>query len=110
MVAGFLHSVAMVGTEKISASDFTSLLVPWLTAMTGAFPPMAAEIDAGSFPKATNGIDVNTDALTNIQQASREQGIGDGLLAPLLAIMTQRVGEGRGSDSLSSLIELVRQP
>ncbi len=110
MLAGFFHSVALVGTEKVAATEFTSLLVPWLNAMAGMLPGLAQEIDAGDYPTDVSGLDVNKDAVANILQASRDQGIGVDLLAPLQALIDQRVADGHGADSLSSLIEVIRKP
>lgn len=38
MLAGFFHSVALAGTEKVATAEFTSLLVPWLNAMVATLP------------------------------------------------------------------------
>jgi len=109
MLAGFFHSVALVGAEQVAAAELTSRLVPWLNAMVGMLPGLAREIDAGHFRADHNSLDVNGAAIANIMQASRDLGIGTDLIAPLHAMISQRVTEGYGADSLASLIELVRK-
>lgn len=109
MLAGFFHSIALVDTEKVAASDFTALLVPWLHAMVTQLPAIAAEIDAGDYRADSNGLDVNNHALANILEASRDQGIGTDLLTPLHALVGQRIAGGHGAESLSGLIEAIRR-
>lgn len=110
MLAGFFHSVALVGTERVAATELTSLLVPWLNAMVGMLPGLADEIDAGDFRADSNGLDVSREAMANILDASRAQGIDVSLLAPLQVHLDRRVADGHGTDSLSSLIEVLRPP
>lgn len=107
MLGGFFHSIALVGTEEVPATDFTSLLVPWLNAMVGTLPGLAEEIDAGDYRSDANGLDVNRDAIVNLLRARRDQGIGVDLLAPLEALIDRRVADGHGAESLSSLIEVL---
>ena len=108
MLAGFFHSVALVGTEQVTATEFTSLLVPRLNAMVGMLPGLAQEIDTGDYRTDANGLQASRDALANILQASTDQGIEIDLLAPLQVHLDQRVADGRGADSLSSVIEVLR--
>lgn len=108
MVAGSFYALALVGTEGVGAGEFRTLLVPWLNAMVGILPALAQEIDADDHAADSSGLEVNRDALDKILEASRGQGIAVDLLAPLPALIAQRVAEGQGADSLSGLIEVLR--
>lgn len=108
MYAGFFHSVALVGTAKIDAVPFTSVLVGWLTAILDLLPGFAAEIDTGAYPNRVSGLELNRDAVANVRQVSQDQGMTVDVLGAFQALMDQRVRNGHGTDSLSSVIEAFR--
>ncbi|NUU23983.1 MAG: NAD(P)-dependent oxidoreductase [Streptomycetaceae bacterium] len=105
MFTGFYQAVALVGSEKAEATDFTTtLLIPWVQAMVGLLPAFAAEIDAGEVQTDVANLDVNRLALANILDASRGQGVAGDLMAPLARLLDEAVADGGASHSLSSLV------
>lgn len=108
-MAGFLSAAALIASEKRSVAEFTeSLLVPWLHAMAAITPPMGAQIDAGDHATDVANLEVNRMGLVNIDAAFREQGVRADLLAPLKALMEQRVARGHGDEDMSGLVEELR--
>lgn len=109
LFAGFLHAMALVRSEGVSAEAFVTLLQPWVGAMLEAFPDYAARIDSGDHARdVMSNLSMQTTAMENILAASREQGIDAALLAPLLPLMRRRVQDGFGTDEMSGIHELIR--
>ncbi|MBB6673318.1 NAD(P)-dependent oxidoreductase [Cohnella nanjingensis] len=110
MFGGFFHAAAMVASERVKAADFTSLIIPWLNAMMTSLPHLAQAIDTGNHATDISSLDINHVGFVNLIEASRGQGVGLDLIAPIQALIRRGVAEGYGSDGLSRLAELLRQP
>ncbi|WP_334271076.1 NAD(P)-dependent oxidoreductase [Saccharopolyspora indica] len=86
MFAGAFTAMAMVGTEKVAAADFTDeLLVPWLNSMVAVLPLLAAEADSGEEVSEERKL-VERVALTNIIDTAKAQGVAANLVNPIQAI------------------------
>jgi 3-hydroxyisobutyrate dehydrogenase-like beta-hydroxyacid dehydrogenase len=109
LFAGFLQATAMVGSERVAASDFLALLAPWIEAMAGLLPDLARQVDDRDYA-ADGGSNLAMQAVgvENILQAARDQGVGTELLEPMLSLMRRRVADGFGGDDVPGLIELIR--
>jgi 3-hydroxyisobutyrate dehydrogenase-like beta-hydroxyacid dehydrogenase len=109
LFAGFLHAAALVGTGGVKATEFLALLIPWLQAMIGQLPGLAAKIDSGEHDRdVQSNLVMQTVALQTIVAASRAQGVRPDLLEPMLRLMQQRTADGHGGDDLSGIVELLR--
>jgi 3-hydroxyisobutyrate dehydrogenase-like beta-hydroxyacid dehydrogenase len=109
MFGGFIHSVALVGSEKVNATEFTSeLLIPWLHAMMTTLPKMAQMIDSGDYKTKDANLEMQA-SLDTIGDVSRAQGISTELTDPIFSLMRRRVADGHGGDDFPSVIELLRQ-
>jgi 3-hydroxyisobutyrate dehydrogenase-like beta-hydroxyacid dehydrogenase len=107
MFGGFLQAMAFVGTERVDPVEFTSsLLIPWLQAMTGALPEMAQQIAAGDYTSTGSSLAMQTSG-TSFVEFSESLGVNGELMAPLERLMKQRVADGHGDDDLSSVVELI---
>ncbi len=110
MFAGALHAVALVGTEKVEAREFMSLLIPWLNAMTGGLPGLAEQIDTRDYTKdVVSNLGMQAVAYVNLIEASKSQGVSTDLIAPMHDLMKRAVAAGYGAADLSSLIELIKK-
>lgn len=111
MFAGFLHATALVSTENIRATEFVSLLAPWLNGMIEALPKLAEHVDTGDYTKdVASNLGMQAVGYANIVEASKAQGISVDLLAPMQTLIDQRIADGHRADDISSLIELIRKP
>ncbi|MFD9904489.1 NAD(P)-dependent oxidoreductase [Streptomyces sp. NPDC059063] len=108
MFAGFFQTVAVGGSAGIDAVKVTELLVRWLKEALGALPGFAAEIDAGDYRTQTSNLDINAVGLANILAATKAQGVGVDLLAPLQALFDRQIEQGHGAASLARAIESLR--
>lgn len=110
LFVGFLHAMALVDSEGIPAGQFVTMLKPWVGAMMEAFGDYAGRIDSGDHARdAMSNLAMQTTAMENILAASREQGIGGDLLAPMLPLMQRRTADGFGADEISGIFELIRR-
>lgn len=111
MLGGFLHAVALVGTEKVPATNFSPLAINWLQAMLAYLPHLAYQIDTGNYTEnVTSNLHMQTTAFVNIIETSQKQGIRVDLMAPVQLLMNQTIQRGHGQADFSSLIEVIRQP
>lgn len=109
MLGGVLQAAAIVGTERVNVSEFTSShLVPWVQGMlAGAVPQLAEQIDSGDYTAVESNLAMQTSGIGFVE-FSESIGISGELMAPLERLMKQRVADGHGGDDLSSVIELIR--
>ncbi|MCO1581425.1 NAD(P)-binding domain-containing protein [Crossiella sp. SN42] len=108
MFAGAYHAMTLTGTEGVPAVEITELLIPWVTAMTGALPMMAEEIDRGDYLGEESSLQVNKDGLDNILTASWQQGISAELLAPYQALIARKLATTDARTSVNSIVELLK--
>jgi 3-hydroxyisobutyrate dehydrogenase-like beta-hydroxyacid dehydrogenase len=88
LFGGFLHAVALVGTERVTATAFLRLLLPWLSGMLEALPALATQIDRGDYThEVASNLVMQAIAVANIIDASTAQGIRNYLVAPLQALV-----------------------
>lgn len=107
MFGGFLHAAALVRSAGGPVAEFTTtLLQPWLGAMAGGLPAMAAQIDSGDYTVTGSPLAMQA-AHDSIGEVSRAQGVSPELFAPLFALMERRVADGHGREGLAGLVELV---
>lgn len=110
MYAGALHAVALVGTEKVAAREFMSLLIPWTHAMAEGLPQMAEQIDTRDYTKdVVSNLAMQAAAYANLIEASKAQGVSTELIAPMHDLMNRGVAAGHGAADLSSMIELIKK-
>ncbi|MFJ9591168.1 hypothetical protein ACIRS3_00275 [Streptomyces virginiae] len=98
MFAGFFHGAALVGTQGVTAKEFTALAVPWLKAMTTFLPSQAECIDKGDYTTDVQSLAFNKGGLDHIMRISEHH------IAELIDRQVE-AGHGHGADSLARLIE-----
>lgn len=110
MFGGFFHAMAMIRSEQIQAEAFTELVVPWLQAMSASLPLMAQAVDAGEHRTNVSSLYINQTGFVNFIEVCQEQGISTELMTPIQGLINRGVAEGYGTDGLSRLVELIRNP
>ena len=92
MFGGAIHATALVGTEKIEAREFMSLLIPWINAMVGGLPHLAEQVDTGDYTKeVVSNLGMQAVAYVNLIEASQAQGVSTELIAPMQDLMKRGV-------------------
>ncbi|WP_399097383.1 NAD(P)-dependent oxidoreductase [Streptomyces sp. BBFR2] len=110
-LAGYLHALALVGTEQVAAKDFLPYATAWVEHVAlPSMPGKAEEADRGAYPTEISSLDVNRAAIAHLVEASVTQGISPEVFLPIQALIERRVAQGHGADSLGSLIEAIRNP
>ncbi|MET7622152.1 NAD(P)-binding domain-containing protein [Streptomyces sp. NPDC005408] len=109
MVLGVMQAYALVRTEDIPATEFSELLVPWITAMLGGAPRWAEAIDSGRHLTDVSSLAVNHAAFPNFLAAFHDQGVRSDLFEPFQAILDRAMAEGYEADGLSRIADLLRQ-
>lgn len=109
MFSGAFQALALVGSEKIPATDFTTeLLVPWLTAMLASLPRIAADLQYGAQPgPAGSNLAMQAAGFANLIEAASDQGVDASLLKPMQALLTRAVEAGHGDEDLAAVVPLL---
>ncbi|MER5644443.1 NAD(P)-binding domain-containing protein [Streptosporangium sp. NPDC002524] len=108
MFGGFLQAVAITGSERIPATEFTPLVVSWLNAMLTSLPAMAKAYDANDHSATASNLEMQATGFVNLLETGREQGVSTELLEPMGALLARGVAANRGDADLSALIDLLR--
>ena len=107
MFAGFLHGAAMVGSESMTATDFASRAIPFMSAMTGGFAGFAQVVDGGDYTVAgQQSLDFSD--LSHIVRAGEQQGVNSATLAAVQALISRQIAAGYGSEGFSRIYESFR--
>ncbi|MEU0162735.1 NAD(P)-binding domain-containing protein [Streptomyces sp. NPDC006261] len=110
-VAGNIQALALLGTEGVTAEAFLPYATAWLNHVAVPYlPRLAEEVDRQDYATDVSTLNVNKEAIAHLVSASRAQGVSPDLVLPFQALIERRVARGHGSDSLSSLIEELRNP
>lgn len=109
--AGYLHALALVGSAGVDPADFLPFATAWSEhVLTPDLADTAAEVASGEFATDVSSIEVNKAAMDHLIEASRTAGVATELVEPIKSLLERQVEQGRGAESLASLIELLRQP
>ncbi len=108
-MSGFLHGLALVGTEGVPPEKFTPMAVSWLSAMAASFPRLAEQAGSGDYETDVSSLDINAEGLRLLTETSRAQGIGTAVPAPLQELFEHAVAEGHGAHSIASIVEVIRK-
>jgi 3-hydroxyisobutyrate dehydrogenase-like beta-hydroxyacid dehydrogenase len=109
MFMGVLQAFALVRTENIPATEFSELLVPWISAMLSGAPELGKAIDTGQHLTDVSSLAVSQAAFPNLLNTFRDQGVSTEFFEPLEAIMDRAIEQGYEADSLSRLADLLKK-
>ncbi|MGK3205396.1 NAD(P)-dependent oxidoreductase [Amycolatopsis sp. MEPSY49] len=107
-MAGYLHALALVGTEGVAPSTFTPMAQSWLTAVGGFLPGIGAQVASGDYATDVSALDINAAGLGLLVETSRAQGIGASVPAAVRELFDRAVASGHGAHAIASVIEEIR--
>ncbi|MEU8637937.1 NAD(P)-binding domain-containing protein [Amycolatopsis sp. NPDC048633] len=107
-MAGYLHALALVGTEGVEPSTFTPMALPWLSAVGGFLPGIGAQVASGDYETDVSALDINAAGLGLLVETSRTQGIGSSVPAAVRELFDRAVAAGHGAHAIASVIEEIR--
>ncbi len=107
-MAGYLHALALVGTEGVTPARFEPLASAWHSAVGGFLPGIGAQVAGGDYATDVSSLDINAAGLGLLVETSRAQGIGTAVPAVLRELFDRAVAAGHGSHAVASVIEEIR--
>ncbi|WP_258881262.1 hypothetical protein [Paenibacillus sp. sptzw28] len=108
-MSGYIHALALAGTEKISAKN----LVPFARNIAGMLPDIMSEfanqIDSRHYPGVESNIHSTAAVMDNIISTSRDSRIDVGIISAAKALVEKAIDLGYGADDFSRLAEVLQQ-
>ncbi|MFJ9783614.1 NAD(P)-dependent oxidoreductase [Amycolatopsis sp. NPDC101161] len=104
-MAGYLHALALVGTEGVAPSVFTPMALSWLSAVGGFLPGIGSQVVSGDYSTDVSALDINAAGLGLLVETSRAQGISASVPAALRELFDRAVASGHGAHAIASVIE-----
>ncbi|MEE6257749.1 NAD(P)-dependent oxidoreductase [Plantactinospora sonchi] len=108
VLAGFLHSLALLHTAQVPPTAFVPLVTRWLHGMLAFMPELAEEVEFRSYGAGVSPVALNRVAVGNLVRTSTLRGVDAEVHAPLRALLDRRTADGHGTDSFASLFELLK--
>ncbi|WP_433262091.1 NAD(P)-dependent oxidoreductase [Actinosynnema sp. CS-041913] len=108
---GFMHSLALVGTEQVPAAAFLPYAQAWFEhVIAPEVPNIASQADAGSYPDNDSTLGMQAVAIEHLVEASRAQGVDPALPEFLKNRAEQAIKRGHAGDGFGALLEVLRKP
>jgi 3-hydroxyisobutyrate dehydrogenase-like beta-hydroxyacid dehydrogenase len=107
-MGGFLHALALVGTEGVTPEKFTPMALSWLSAVGGFLPGIGTQVASGEYETDVSALDINAAGLGLLVETSRAQGIGTTVPTALQELFDRAVAAGHGAHAIASVIEEIR--
>ncbi len=107
MFAGFVHGAAMVGAAGVPAKEFAARTAAWLPALMPAVAEYATVIDGGDYTVPGQQSLYFSD-LTDIVNASRDQGISTEVVDMVQRLIHRQIDAGHGDEGFARIFESVR--
>lgn len=109
--SGFMHALALVGTEKVPAAELLPYAQTWLQyVISPEFEGIAKQADDGIYPDDGSSLGMQVVAIQHLLHASEAQKVDTALPSFLLARAEQANRQGHAADSYFSVIEALRSP
>ncbi|MET8851391.1 NAD(P)-binding domain-containing protein [Amycolatopsis sp. NPDC004625] len=107
-MGGYLHALALVGTEGVTPEQFAPMALGWHAAVGGFLAGIGAQVASGDYETDVSALDINAAGLALLVETSRAQGIGTTVPAALEELFARAVAAGHGSHAIASVIEEIR--
>ncbi|OCB50205.1 6-phosphogluconate dehydrogenase [Mycobacterium vulneris] len=107
MFAGFVHGAAMVGAAGVPAKEFAARTAAWLPALMPAIAEYATVIDGGDYTVPGQQSLYFSD-LTDIVNASRDQGISTEVVDMVQRLIHRQIDAGHGDEGFARIFESVK--
>lgn len=109
MFAGFFHGAAMVGSAGVTAREFASLSVPFLTAMVAELPGLASDVDDGDYTVPGQQSLEFSDQRT-ILAASLEAGVATDAVQMVQNLIQRQRDAGYSEHGFARIYESIARP
>ncbi|MGW0480039.1 NAD(P)-dependent oxidoreductase [Nonomuraea sp. NPDC003214] len=105
---GFLQGAALVTARGLEARTLVPYSVKWLEMIASVLPELAREIDSGDYGEPASAIGLFHAGLDEERSLGDEARVDVSWQAPMHDLIERAVAQGRGDQSISALIELLR--
>ena len=107
-MTGWLHGTALVGSDGVAATDFTSIALRWLRTVSVFLTTYAPQVDAGHYPGDDATVDVQIAAIGHLIHTAESRGVDNALPELMKTLMEKTKAAGHGLDSYASVIEVLK--
>ncbi|MEU6115838.1 NAD(P)-binding domain-containing protein [Streptomyces sp. NPDC047117] len=109
-LTGHLQAQALAGAHGIPAAEYLPYAARAAETASSFLPAIAADVAAGRYPGDEATLAMCAATTEHALQAARDAGLDTTVPAALAALFGRGVAAGYGTESFTSLIELVRKP
>ncbi|MEV4801864.1 NAD(P)-binding domain-containing protein [Nonomuraea sp. NPDC049421] len=106
---GFMHGAALLGTEKIAATDFLPMATDWLKGVASFLTAYAHQIDANSFAAADATLETQVPPVRHLIHESRMRGIDATMAEYTGELLAEAIDCGHALDSYARVIDHFRR-
>jgi hypothetical protein len=107
-LTGFLHAAALLHATGTPPTRLAPLAARWLDQMGAFLPDLAREAETGTYANAPSTVDLNHAPVNAIITLHPTHDVPTDLHRCLARLLDQRSAEGHGTESFSSVFELLR--
>ncbi|MFF9900218.1 NAD(P)-dependent oxidoreductase [Streptomyces longispororuber] len=107
---GFFQGAALVTQRGLDASTLVPYTQKWLEMVNSVLPVFAAEIDRGDYSAPLSSVGIFHAGIPYDEELGTENGLDVRWHAPMHDLLRRAMAEGRGDQSIASLVELLRNP
>ncbi|MEU5400700.1 NAD(P)-binding domain-containing protein [Streptomyces sp. NPDC005963] len=102
-LAGFYHSVALVGAADVDPTAFAAVAQGHMPFVTSLMVEHARQIEDGGFPDDDGTVEVHRAAMEHLVHTSRAQGIGTDVPDLFQSLLKRAVAGGHGQSGIASV-------
>ncbi|MDB1089988.1 NAD(P)-binding domain-containing protein [Streptomyces sp. ACA25] len=106
-LAGFYHSVALVGAADVDPTDFAAVAKGHMPFVTSLMVDHALQIEDGRFPDDDGSVEVHRAAMDHLLHTSRSQGIGTDVPGLFQELLRRAAADGHGASGIASVVEAI---
>ncbi|MGB2718753.1 MAG: NAD(P)-binding domain-containing protein [Rhodococcus sp. (in: high G+C Gram-positive bacteria)] len=108
---GFMHSVALIGTENVTASAFLPYAEMWFEhVISPEVANIARQVDEGQYTDDDSTLGMQIAAIDHLVDASQAQGVDSALPELLKRRAAEAIERGYAGDGFTALYEVLRKP
>lgn len=102
---GYLRTLETVRSAGIDVEDFAPLAATQLGHVVHAATDTAREVSTRSYPRGPADLTEHAPVLDQLTELRRNQRLGTGDLDHVHGLVRQRIGQGRGQEGLTSILD-----
>jgi 3-hydroxyisobutyrate dehydrogenase-like beta-hydroxyacid dehydrogenase len=107
-MAAFVHALALVGADGVSAAGFLPFANEFFALLPGMAASMAHDVDARAYPGTLDNLRMEATGIGHILEATHARAIDARGLEVLKSTFDAAIAAGHGSESFASIIEVLR--